>query len=352
MENHTNGKATHETASDAAGTEAASTTTQPITATEKTERPVALQQKFSGSTVQKYASLTPEQLHLEMLYARDTLYSKCVETETYIIDVLLPYCEEVIERYRQPGVSKNRIDGKPTVEAYFKSIDLNYNTVRSWIHRRKLQTAMFEQPKKKLTGSKAEKPPHLTQLEAKLLGTASAAHEVVKAIKQGGNRDAAIKEFEQNAPTPERIEEYVEHPVRIKGVTEVEKLAVRICKLINKNDLKHGQKILELARELLKMVEPTTVQQRQQEAKAKTSAPSVSLVPRSEANAAVTPTVTPRHYGKNELTVKKGCVYVIGHPQFGAIASFEGEDSNDQARKEVERLTTPDVPTMEETLQI
>jgi len=42
----------------------------------------------------------------------------------------------------------------------------------------------------------------------------------------------------------------------------IEKMAVRLCNLIDKNDDKHGQKILALARELLTMVaEPTTVQQ-------------------------------------------------------------------------------------------
>jgi hypothetical protein len=345
-----------ETASDAAGTEAAATPTHSISASEKTESSVSLQQKFPVSPVRKHASLTPEQLHLDMLHARDALYSKCVEAETYIIDVLLPYCEEVIERYRQPGASKNRIDGKPTVEAYFKSIDLNYNTVRSWIHRRKLQKAMFEQPKKKLTGGKAEKPPHLTQLEAKLLGTASAAHEVVKAVKQGGNVDAAIREFERNAPTPERIEEYVERPVRSDGVTQVEKLAIRICKLIDENDPKHGQTILELARELLKIVEPATVQpiptgqnkRQQKEAGAKTttvcSTPSSRSVTRAAAD-----TTRARRYNKNQLTVKKGSVFVIGAPHLGAIAAFEGEDANDQAWKEVERLTTSQSSTVEGT---
>jgi hypothetical protein len=280
-----------------------------------------------------------------MLHSRDTLYSKCVEAEAFIIDVLLPYCEEVIERYRQPGASKNRIDGKPTVEDYFNSIDLNYNTVRSWIHRRKLQTAMFEQPNKKLTGSKAEKEPHLTQLEAKLLGTASAAHEVVKALKHGGNVDAAITEFERNAPTPERIEEYVERPVRIEGVTEIEKLSIRICRLIDKNGPKHGRKILELARELLKMVEPTTAQRLAEQNKRQQKKASVKTItvcstppPRSETKATA-PTTRERRYAKNQLTVKNGCVYVIGFPHVGAIATFEGEDRNDQAWKEVEHLT-------------
>jgi len=64
--------------------------------------------------------------------------------------------------------------------------------------------------------SKYKEPtlPHLTQLEAKLLDTASRAHGIVKAVKQGGNVDEAIAEFESNAPTPEKLVEYAERPVK------------------------------------------------------------------------------------------------------------------------------------------
>jgi hypothetical protein len=57
-------------------------------------------------------------------------------------------------------------------------------------------------------------PPHLTQLEAKLLDTTSRAHGVVKAVKQGGNVDEAIADFEKNAPTRENLVEYAERPVK------------------------------------------------------------------------------------------------------------------------------------------
>ena len=167
---------------------------------------VALQQR-SGDGVRKYAKLTPDQLHQQTLTARETLFTMCVGAETYAVDVLLPYCEEVIARYKMPGVAaKGRPNGKPTVEAYFKSIALNYNTVRSWIHRKRLQTEMFEthKPKGKNGGDKV---PHLTQLEARLLGTASAGHDLVKAIRHGGNVDEAVKEFEECAPTPQLLSE-------------------------------------------------------------------------------------------------------------------------------------------------
>jgi hypothetical protein len=184
----------------------------------------------------------------------------CVGAETYAIDVLRPYCEEIIARYRMPGVgTKDRPNGKPTVEAYFKSIKLNYSTVRSWIRRKRLSTEMFD-PERTIITNPDGRVPHLTELEARLLGTASAGNDLVKAIKQGGNVDEAIKEYEHGGFTPQRIEEYIERPVKV-ATTEVEKMAVRLCKLIDKHDDKHGQKILALARELLTSVKPTTVQQ-------------------------------------------------------------------------------------------
>lgn len=57
-------------------------------------------------------------------------------------------------------------------------------------------------------------PPHLTQLEAKLLDATSLAHEVVKAVKQGGDVNKMIADFEKNAPTSEKLVEYAERPVK------------------------------------------------------------------------------------------------------------------------------------------
>jgi hypothetical protein len=228
--------------------------------TAQTKTPsVALQQRSEDGR-RKYAKLTPDQLHRQTLNARETLFAMCVGTESYAVDVLLPYCEEVIARYRMPGVgAKDRPNGKPTVEAYFKSIRLNYSTVRSWIRRKKLSTEMFDPERTPITNPDG-KIPHLTELEAKLLGAASAGHDLVKAIRRSGNVEEAIKEFEHCAFTPQRIEEYIERPVKV-ATSEVERMAVRLCKLIDKNDDKHGQRILALARELLTKVEPTTVQQ-------------------------------------------------------------------------------------------
>ena len=86
-----------------------------------------------------------EELHLQMLCARDTLYSKCVDMETYIINVLLLCCEEVIERRSVWVKKRSRRDGKPTVEAYFKRRASISTTTCVFVDsfRRKLQTAMF-----------------------------------------------------------------------------------------------------------------------------------------------------------------------------------------------------------------
>jgi len=216
-------------------------------------------QHRSEDGVKKYAKLTSNQLHQQTQNARDVFFHLCDGAEAYATDVLLPYCEAIIARYKMPGVgAKDRPNGKPTVKAYFRSINLNYSTVRSWLHRKKLTTEMFD-PESTTSTNKGGKVPHLTLLEAKLLAAASAGHDLVKAFKHGGNVNEAIKDFEQCAPTPQRVEEYIERPVKVVA-TEVEKLAVRLCKLIDKNDDKNGEKILTLARELLSKAEPTTAQ--------------------------------------------------------------------------------------------
>ena len=173
---------------------------------------VASQQKV---TVAQLTALNNSQLHAQAQKARDEFFGKCVGTQSYAKDVLIPYCEEIIKRYKMQGVAaKDRPNNQPTVEKYFKSIDLNYNTVRSWIHRKTLTTDMFTpESSANRKGNKSGKDPHLTPLEAKLLGTATAGHDLVKAIKANGNVEDAIRQFEDNAPTPERIEEYIKRPV-------------------------------------------------------------------------------------------------------------------------------------------
>jgi hypothetical protein len=126
---------------------------------------VAAQQKSEiTETVpdRPHENLSSHELHNATLHARDEAHNRCIKAQEHIAKILLPYCEEVIERYKMQGVAaKDRPNGKPTVEGYFKSIDLNYNTVRSWIRRKKLETAMFELPKKaqKNGANPSKKPP-------------------------------------------------------------------------------------------------------------------------------------------------------------------------------------------------
>ena len=218
---------------------------------------VASQQKI---TVAQLTVLNDLQLHAQTQKARNEFFGKCVGAQSYAKEVLIPYCEEIIRRYKMQGVAeKHRLNNQPTVERYFKSIGLNYNTVRSWIHRKTLTTDLFRpESSAKRKGNKAGKDAHLTPLEAKLLGTATAGHDIVKAFKSNGNVDAAIKEFEDHAPTPERIEEYIARPMTVTA-PEVEELALRLCRLIEENDGTHAEDILALARELRTKLEPTTV---------------------------------------------------------------------------------------------
>lgn len=71
------------------------------------------------------------------------------------------------------------------------------------------------------------------------------------------------------------------------------------------------------------------------------SAPSQAAETIANKDASVIVMGSRRSYEKNELTVKKGSIFVIGHPELGAIDTFEGEDANNLAWAEVERLTQP-----------
>src|SRR5258706_1400849 len=101
-------------------------------------------------------------------------------------------------------------------------------TWQKWVEQKKNVLGSLSKVKRLLrqtTSRKSRKKdvPCLTELEARLLGTASAGHDLVRALKQGGNVDAAVKDFLEHAPTPERIEEFIERPVaqadKLRGLT-------------------------------------------------------------------------------------------------------------------------------------
>ena len=83
---------------------------------------------------------------------------------------------------------------------------------------------------------KEPKPKHLTPLEAKLIEATSAAHEVVTAHKAGGNVNEAIKDFTKIAPTPGKLEEYLERPVRKESVSEKERLGKQVKSTLLKGE--------------------------------------------------------------------------------------------------------------------
>jgi hypothetical protein len=73
---------------------------------------------------------------------------------------------------------------------------------------------------KRLLSDKAKKPAgdnkrQLTIMEARLLGVASAGHDLVRAIRQNGNTDEAVREYLDKAPTLERIEEFIGCPRKV-----------------------------------------------------------------------------------------------------------------------------------------
>jgi len=177
-----------ESASDALGAEATSTQKQrDISAATKTS--VSMKQKSQSQTVT--VSPVEDQLHRQMMAARDELFTRCVGVESYIKDELLPLCKEVIEHYKQPG-RKCRLNGMPTVAAYFKSIKLNYSTVRIWIHREKLRAAILPtlqlgngRTKGGSNGTKPEKL-HLNRAETDtLIETGHLLGEIVMESKAG-----------------------------------------------------------------------------------------------------------------------------------------------------------------------
>lgn len=175
------------------------TTTQKqraISAATKTS--VSLKQKSQPQTVilTRFAGLTEDQLHRQMVAARDELFNRCVGVESYTKYELLPLCEEIIARYKQPG-RKCRLNGKPTVEDYFKSINLNYNTVRVWIHRKKLQTAMF-QPTGGSGGDGGDKTPKLSAASRRaLIAGNHRAVEAIAAIEAGHDGKKEIAAFKK-----------------------------------------------------------------------------------------------------------------------------------------------------------
>jgi transposase-like protein len=111
-----------------------------------------------------YSRHTDDELHRATVAGIATYTQKRETADVYAYDVLIPAINQIIERYRQPGrAAPYRLDGKPTVGEYFRSVGLNYNNVRSWklrAHERLKQAAedAGTRPSKK---THKAKPPEL-----------------------------------------------------------------------------------------------------------------------------------------------------------------------------------------------
>ncbi len=55
--------------------------------------------------------------------------------------------------------------------------------------------------------------PQLSPKECRLLAGLSAAHDLVKAVEHGGNVAEAVREYKKFAPTPERLDEWIDQQV-------------------------------------------------------------------------------------------------------------------------------------------
>ena len=101
------------------------------------------------------SAMKDEDLHNAVVAARNVSLYLCAKAQAQARQRLIPLCEEMRKRFKRPGL-KNRPFGLPTVEDYFKSVGLNYSTVRGWCAREKygdrdkLKTAFFRTPEPRL----------------------------------------------------------------------------------------------------------------------------------------------------------------------------------------------------------
>jgi hypothetical protein len=103
--------------------------------------------KLKDSEKLAIETMTDADLHAELVHVRDRVFKQMSKTHAVVSGRLIPLCNEIIERFKLPGVStKDRPNNQPTVEAYFKSIGLNYNTVRSWKYRAGISYALYHAP--------------------------------------------------------------------------------------------------------------------------------------------------------------------------------------------------------------
>src|SRR5208282_5084144 len=101
---------------------------------------------------------------------------------------------------------------------------------------------------------KEPKPKHLTPLEARLIDAAQAAHGVVTAHKGGGNVEEAIKDFTTVAPTPEKLDEFLERSVQQPSVASEIKLDKQVKSTLLKGETDVAANAAENAEDILKVL--------------------------------------------------------------------------------------------------
>lgn len=141
---------------------------------------------------------------------------------------------------------------------------------------------------------KEPKPKHLTPLEAKLIEATSAAHEVVNAHKAGGNVNGAIKDFNKIAPTPEKLEEYLERSVEDSSVADEEKRHKQVKASLLKGETDVAANAAANADDILNVLSAVSKQLQQGELAMKVRTLLGKLIGRPTENKTMQEPVTPK----------------------------------------------------------
>jgi hypothetical protein len=141
---------------------------------------------------------------------------------------------------------------------------------------------------------KEPKPKHLTSLEAKLIDATSAAHELVTAHKAGGNVDEAIKDFTKVAPTPEKLEQYLERPLPKQSVADEEKLGKQVKSTLLKGETDVAANVAANAEDILNVLAAVSKQLQQGELAIKVRTLLGKLIGRPTENKTMQEPVTPK----------------------------------------------------------
>lgn len=172
--------------------------------------------------------------------------------------VALAYMRAILS---QRGAEKMRRDAgiKVTWTQYFKQFQKDYDLqmcLRTAINKMDLLAGKRLCPECKKAGghtpscSKHKEPvEYTTDFESELIGTARAGHDLVLAVQQGGNVDAAIKQYLDVAPKHDKLDKYERRPVKAvadERLQEMAALAMTVCSRLPGDD-EDARKLLAMA---------------------------------------------------------------------------------------------------------